>query len=70
VGIVVLSGFQLFTPGGGSWWLIATGVEVVSLTLTHEGPVPTLARPYRDNPERVQGRAKADELLAAFLRAG
>ena len=69
VGIVVLSGFRLFTPGGGSWWLIATGVEVVSLRLTHEGPTPTLTRPYRDNAELAQGRAKADELFAAFLRA-
>ena len=68
VGIVVLSGFKLFTPDGGSWWLIGTGVEVVSLRLTHEGPVPTLARPYRNDGELVQGRSKADELLAAFLQ--
>lgn len=33
------------------------------------GLVPTLARPYRDDAELAQGRAKADELFAAFMRA-
>lgn len=70
VGVVILNCFHLFTPDGGSWWLVGKGVEVVSLKLTHEGPVPTLTRPYRDETQLTEGLAAAESELRAFLRAG
>jgi len=69
VGVVILNNFLLFTPDGDRWWLTGMGVEVVCLRLTHEGPVPTLARPYSDDSELAQGLATASELLNAALRA-
>lgn len=70
VGVVILNHFHLFTPADGSWWLVGSGAEVVSLKLTHEGPVPTLALPYRDESQLAQGLAAAERELRAFLRTG
>ncbi len=69
VGVVILNHFHLFTPADDSWWLVGRGVEVVSLKLTHEGPVPTLTRPYRNESQLAQGLAAAESELRAFLRA-
>lgn len=69
VGVVILNQFLLFTPSGESWWLVGKGVEVISLKLTHEGPVATLTRPYRDEGELAHGLATASRLLSASLRA-
>jgi hypothetical protein len=68
VGVVILNDFRLFTPNGEAWWLVGSGEEVVSLRLTHEGPIATLIRPYRDEQERVRGLVMASELLGASLR--
>lgn len=68
VGVVILNDFRLFTPKGDAWWLVGSGDEAVSLRLTHEGPVATLVRPYRDEQERVRGLARASKLLEASLR--
>ena len=69
VGVVILNRFHLFTPNDGTWWLVGKGVEVISLKLTHEGPVPTLTRPYRDEAQLAQGLAAAESELRAFWRA-
>lgn len=66
-GIVALTDYRLFFPDDDQPWLVGKDDDVVALRLTREGPVPTLAKPFRDTFELVRGVTKAGEFLARHL---
>jgi hypothetical protein len=68
-GIVALTGYRLAFSQDGRKWLVGGANAVVALQLSREGPIPRLAPPFPDEIELVRGKAKADDLLAAFLEA-
>ena len=67
-GIVALTGYRLVFLEAGQW-LVGGAESPIALQLSREGPIPTLAPPFADEIELVRGKAKADDLLAAFLDA-
>lgn len=68
-GIVALTGYRLVFSEAGGQWLVGGAESPVALQLSREGPIPMLALPFADETELVRGKAKADDLLAAFLEA-
>ena len=68
-GIVALTGYRLAFSQDGRQWLVGGAENPVALQLSREGPIPTLAPSFVDEIDLVRGKAKADDLLAAFLEA-
>jgi hypothetical protein len=58
---------HLFTPDGDRWWLAGRLEDPLLFALTRDGPVPTLAKPFRNEDELVRGKTSADKLLSAAL---
>jgi hypothetical protein len=67
-GIVALTGYRLVFSEAGKW-LVGGAESPIALQLSREGPLPRLAPPFADEIELARGKAKADDLLAAFLQA-